>query len=131
MGRIAPLLIAGAIAAAPLTNVRAQFTVPMQATQPDPATLFTNQCGTCHSVKPGDMPRQGPNLFGVFGRKAGSFPGFRYSPGFAQAGFVWDEPHLDAYLTNPQAVIKGGVMAYRQANPETRNTIIAWLREQH
>jgi cytochrome c2 len=71
---------------------RAQFTVPaQQAAKPDPAELFVNQCGTCHSVKPNDTPRQGPNLFGVFGRKARSVPGFTYSPGFARAKFSWDE----------------------------------------
>jgi cytochrome c len=36
-----------------------------------------------------------PNLFGVFGRKAGSVPDFKYSPSFAQADFIWDEAHLD------------------------------------
>ena len=46
-----------------------------------------------------------------------------------QADFVWDEARLDAWLTNPQAVIPGAVMAYRQAKPETRAAIIAYLKE--
>ena len=37
---------------------------------------------------------------------------------------------FDPYLTNPQAVIKGGVMAYRQAKPEIRQAIIAYLKGQ-
>jgi cytochrome c len=130
MRRSTPLLVLAILAAAPVTMPLAQFNPPIQVTPVDPATLFTNQCGTCHSVKPNDAPRQGPNLNGVFGRKAGSLPGFKYSAGFAQADFVWDEPHLDAYLTNPQAMIKGGIMAYRQANPATRKAIIVWLKEQ-
>jgi cytochrome c len=70
-------------------------------------------------------------LGGVFGRRAGSVPGFKYSPGFANADFDWDSAHLDAWLTKPQAVIPGAVMAYSQANPATRHSIIDWLKEQH
>ena len=67
----------------------------------------------------------------MFGRQAGTLPSFKYSAGFAKAGFAWDEARLDAYLTNPQAVIPGGIMAYRQSNPATRQSIIAWLKEHH
>lgn len=97
---------------------------------PDGAKLFARQCGTCHSLVSGET-RQGPNLAGVYGRKAGTVPDFKYSPGFAEADWNWDEAHLDPYLTNPQAVIKGGVMGYRQAKPEVRGAIIAYLKEQH
>jgi cytochrome c len=102
---------------------------PASAETPDGATLFRRQCGTCHSLVAGEV-RQGPNLAGVYGRKAGTAPGFKYSAGFADADWVWDDAHLDPYLTNPQAVIKGGVMGYRQAKPEIRQAIIAYLKEQ-
>ena len=92
---------------------------------PDGATLFRR-----HSLVAGEV-RQGPNLAGVYGRKAGTVPGFKYSAGFADADWTWDEGHLDPYLTNPQSVIKGGVMGYRQAKPEIRQAIIAYLKEQH
>ncbi|MHC2337287.1 hypothetical protein ACVIW0_006576 [Bradyrhizobium sp. USDA 4454] len=38
-------------------------------------------------------------------------------------------PGSIAWLTNPQDVIPGAVMAYRQAKPETRAMIIAYLKE--
>ncbi len=53
----------------------------------------------------------------------------QYSAGFAKADFVWDDAKLDAWLTNPQELIPGAVMAYRQAKPETRAMIIAYLKE--
>jgi cytochrome c len=109
----------------------AQFSVPMASAPPDPATLFRNQCGTCHTLSAQEPPRQGPPLGGVFGRKVGSVPGFKYSAGFARADFTWDAAHLDAWLSGPQAVIPGAVMAYRQANPAIRKTLIDWLKEQH
>ncbi len=108
----------------------AQFSPPVVPAAIDPATLFSRQCGTCHVADAAGGPRQGPNLRGVFGRKAGTFEGFAYSPGFAASGIVWDETTLDAYLTNPQALITTSVMAYRQANAGTRQTIIGWLKEQ-
>lgn len=109
---------------------RAQFTPPA-ADAPDGAALFRRQCGTCHTLNPADPPRQGPHLRGVVGRMAGGVPGFKYSDGYAKAGFAWDEEHLDPYLANPQAVIPGSVMAYRQANPATRRTIIEYLKDQN
>ncbi len=110
---------------------RAQFQLPAPSAAAGPATIFRNQCGTCHTLSASEPQRQGPALNGVFGRRAGSAPGFKYSDGFAKVAFDWDAQHLDAWLTNPQAVIPGSVMAYRQANPATRHTIIDWLKEQH
>ena len=64
----------------------------------------------------------------IIGRKAGKVEGFHYSPGLAQADFTWDENRLDAWLTNPQAVVPGAIMPYRQAKAETRAAIIAYLK---
>ena len=75
--------------------------------------------------------RKGPTLDGVFGRKAGAIADFHYSPGFAKADWAWDEAHLDAWLTNPQAVIPGAIMPYRQAKAETRKAIIDYLKDLH
>src|ERR1700722_8351840 len=99
------------------------------ANSPDGAALFKQQCGTCHTTNLSEPVRQGPPLFKIVGRKAGKFDGCRYSAGFAKADFTWDEASLDTWLTNPQEVIPGSVMAYRQPKPETRATIIAYLKE--
>jgi cytochrome c len=107
------------------------FNVPAAAPPADGAKLFAAQCGTCHTVEHGAAPRQGPNLAGVVGRHAGSVPDFKYSPALAHADFTWDDAHLDQWLTNPQALLPGAVMVYRQANPNTRQVIIAWLKDQH
>ena len=82
-------------------------------------------------VQPGAPPRQGPNLAGVYMRKAGTLDGFHYSSGFARAAFVWEDTHLEAWLSSPQRLIPGAVMLYRQDDPAIRRTIIAWLKEQH
>jgi cytochrome c len=126
------LHVAAALLIAVTANAQAQlpFDVPKPA-PPTGAALFASQCGTCHTVERGAPPRQGPNLAGVYERKAGTLDGFRYSAGFTDADFAWDDTHLDAWLTNPQKLIPGAVMLYRQADPATRASIIAWLKEQH
>jgi cytochrome c len=106
----------------------AQVPLPV-AKPPDGATLFKQQCATCHTIDRSEPVRQGPPLFKVIGRAAGKVDGFRYSAGFAKADFVWDDARLDAWLANPQEVIPGTIMAYRQSKAETRATIIAYLKE--
>ena len=108
----------------------AQMPLPA-AKPPDGATLFKQQCATCHTTNLSDPIRQGPSLFGIVGRRAGTADGFHYSSGFGKADFVWDDARLDAWMTNPQEVLPGSVMAYRQAKPEIRAAIIAYLKELH
>jgi cytochrome c len=105
----------------------AQMALP-SAKPLDDAALFKQQCATCHTTNPSDPPRQGPALLKVVGREAGKQDGFRYSPALAQAHFVWDESRLDAWLTNPQAVVAGSSMAYRQSKPEIRAAVINYLK---
>jgi cytochrome c len=112
LGVVAGLAIAMPLARADDTN-RAQF---------------LKSCGTCHSVEPGAPPRQGPNLLGVFGRKAGTLEGFKYSDALKSADWVWDEVHLDKWIENAQAMRPGVVMPYRQADPEKRAKVIEFLK---
>lgn len=93
--------------------------------------LFKQQCAVCHTTNLSEPMRQGPPLDKIVGRPAGKVEGFRYSGGLAKADFAWDEARLDAWLTNPQAVVPGAIMVYRQAQPETRAAIIAFLKEQN
>jgi cytochrome c len=115
-------------ATAAVDTAPAQMPLPA-AKPPDGAALFKQQCATCHTTNLSDPPRQGPPLLHVIGRPAGKLEGFHYSPALAQAGFTWDEARLDAWLNDPQSVIPGAVMAYRQAKAETRAAIIAYLKE--
>lgn len=54
----------------------------------------------------------GPSLAGILGRKAGSEPGYSYSPAMKQANIVWDAKSLDAYLSDPQKVVPGNKMPF-------------------
>jgi cytochrome c len=105
----------------------AQIALPASKS-PDGAALFKQQCATCHTASLSDAPRLGPPLVQIVGRPAGKVEGFHYSPGLAQAGFTWDQARLDAWLTDPQAVVPDSIMTYRQAKAETRAAIITYLK---
>ncbi|MCB4806199.1 cytochrome c [Methylobacterium brachiatum] len=104
---------------------------PPVAQLPSGQVLFERQCATCHSINTTDPARQGPTLFGVIGRKAGTVAGYHYSAGFSKADWTWDESRLDRWLTNPQAMIPGAIMPYRQSKAEVRSAIINYLKELH
>src|SRR5262249_49499705 len=89
--------------------------------------LYESRCGACHSL---DANRVGPAHRGVYGRKAGTAPNFNYSTAVKNASVVWEEKTLDAWLTNPQALIPGQRMNFRVALAEDRADIIAYLRQQ-
>ncbi|MFO1163133.1 MAG: c-type cytochrome [Reyranellaceae bacterium] len=89
--------------------------------------LYESRCGGCHSL---DANRVGPAHRGVYGRKAGSAPNFGYSTAVKNSKVVWEETTLDAWLTNPQALIPGQRMNFRVATSEDRADIIAYLRQQ-
>lgn len=106
----------------------AQMPLPA-AKPPDGATLFKQQCAVCHTTNSSEPMRQGPPLVRIVGRPVNKIEGFKYSEALAKADFAWDETKLDAWLTNPLTVVPGVTMVYRQAKPETRAAIIAYLKE--
>lgn len=54
----------------------------------------------------------GPNLFGVGGRRAGSLPGFNYSPAMKNMKFTWTRDKLITFITDPRKLVPGTRMAY-------------------
>ena len=85
-------------------------------------------CKACHDVESGLPHKVGPNLHGMFGRKAGTAAGFRYTDALVKSGIVWTPETMDAWLKQPGALVPGNGMAFAGiANDADRASLVAWL----
>ena len=88
------------------------------------------QCRTCHQIGPTAKNAVGPALNGLFGRPAGSIPGFNYSPANKNSGITWDEATFAEYIKDPKAKIPGTKMIYAGLKDEKRiQDLIAYLKQ--
>ncbi len=88
------------------------------------------RCQSCHRIAPQASPLLGPNLGRLFGRRAGSLPGYAgYSRALKEAGFVWTEERLDAWLKDPAGFLPGNRMPFAGVrSARDRADLIAYLR---
>lgn len=108
---------------------------PAWAQDASQGALVFNQCRACHAVGPSARNKAGPELNGIFRRKAASVSGFNYSKAMKEAaakGLVWNEQNLSAYLESPDTFIPKGVMAFGGVRNESDlKNLIAFLKTQN
>ena len=88
-----------------------------------------NQCKICHSLEAGKN-LLGPSLHGLIGRKAGSLPGYSYSPAMKNANVTWTDDTLSRYLADPKAFVPGDKMGFAGIKDPTKlGDLLAYLNQ--
>jgi cytochrome c len=87
--------------------------------------VFERRCTGCHAL---DADREGPHLRGVYGRKAGSVPGFDYSDALKNSGLVWGDDTLEHWLRDTDAMVPGSAMGFSVPKAQERADVIAFLK---
>lgn len=118
----------------PLRSLAVMFAmIPLaaQAADPEKGREIFEQCAFCHDPLP-DAPVAAPDLKGVFGRPAGSVPGYEYSDAMAakgREGLVWTEDNLHAFVRDPKGFVPGTVMPFKGVRRKSmRDDLFAYLR---
>jgi len=83
------------------------------------------RCAACHALA---YDRVGPRHCDLLGRRAGSVPGFDYSPAMKHSRMIWTKENLSRFLANPMGVVPGTTMTYAGVdNSQERADLIAYL----
>jgi len=94
------------------------------------AKLFKAKCAQCHSITKGGASTQGPNLYGLWGRKAGTHPDYDFTFAQKESGIVWSREHLISYLVNPKQYVPGTKMIFAGLKkPKERADLLAFFDE--
>lgn len=90
---------------------------------------FGRLCDGCHSVKPQEGGKTGPNLWGVVGRDKASVANRRYSETLLGWEGVWTYEDLNKFLFEPMLTTPGVYMEMPGVPDETERTnVVAYLR---
>ena len=92
---------------------------------------FVRKCSICHSLSPDGGRKAGPSLWGVFGRRAGTLPGYHYSDALLSADIVWSDATIARLFDEgPERVTPGSKMPMQKINGAVdRDDLIAYLKE--
>jgi cytochrome c len=102
--------------------------VPAMAADANRGKTLYQKCVSCHSdtAATADV---GPNLKGVYGRKAAALDNFRYSNALRRSELVWDDSNLKEYILNPQGKVKGNRMPFSGfTDPAEVDDVVAYLK---
>ena len=116
---------------ADVTTLAALTTAAIEETPAAPGdtqrgkAVFEHRCTGCHAL---DSNREGPNLRGVYGRKAGSVPDFEYSAAIKKSGLIWNDANLERWLRGTDDMVPDSNMGFSVPKAQERADVIAFLK---
>jgi cytochrome c len=88
------------------------------------------QCRACHQVGEGARNGIGPQLNGLFGRKAGTAPNYTYSAAYQGLDKTWSEENFRTYIKDPRGVTPGTKMVYAGLKDDAKiNDLVIYLKQ--
>lgn len=95
-------------------------------TTPPPAF---QACAACHTVSADRANGMGPNLRGIFGKRAAAARGFNYSNAMKRSRITWTANELDAFIATPRAKVPGNSMTYLgMKDAAQRAQVVSYLK---
>ena len=93
------------------------------------------KCAACHNAASGAKHKTGPNLWGIYGAKAGVQEGYKYSDWLKGAGIEWNDEALAAWISKERKsslfgkdVKKSKMIFAGLKKPEQIADLIAYLK---
>ncbi len=91
--------------------------------------IADTQCTACHHFDKGGGTLVGPDLYGVYGAKIASVPGYSFSPALKKHTGDWDAAKLNEWLKSPSTFAPGTYMTFPGLPSQTdRDDVIAYLK---
>lgn len=102
---------------------------PLAAYAGDHGAEVFRACVACHTLSPDEGNRAGPSLAGIFGRKIGSLPGYRYSEALKHMNIVWTRETVSKmFEVGPMAYTPGTKMPEQKiSSREDREALMDFL----
>ena len=102
---------------------------PLPAFAGDRGAEIYRACVACHTLTPDEGNRAGPTLYGIFGRRIATLPGYNFSPALKQMNIVWTkETVAELFEKGPMHYTPGTKMPeQRITSADDRNALMGFL----
>ena len=123
---MSPIVLRGPLGAAALALVLVAGAAHADGDPVHGKQVFNQICTGCHALSGPSFAA--PPLAGVYGRKAGTVGGYKFSTAMAGSGIIWSDATLDKFLAAPGTTVVGTTMPIAVASPTGRADVIAYLK---